>query len=300
MELRVLFVGMGNMGKKHLRALQNLDLPNIAPIAYVDYLEDPDINLKHYPDLQDALESEDANCAIISTPIETHSNIANICMDYGLHALVEKPIAEDFEISKRLFTKASENKLCLHVGHIEQYKNAFIKLKEEFNSIGTVLKIEATRYTSNNSNIGSYDPLRDLAVHDVELILSLFPASSKAEIQKYHTSNAYPNDELDLAFDLKGIPCTIQCCRRKTENKRILRIEGALGTLICDFGVNKVYHMKNSITRLISTQHEDALEAQLKHFFKHIQSGKQDLDHKNSILRTMEFIDQVFSLSETF
>ena len=122
--------------------------------------------------LNDSLLQLDA--VVIATPAVTHYNLTKRCLLAGKHVLVEKPLSLTEEEGKELIQIAEKNQLTLMVGHILQYHQAVIKLKEIIDS-GELGKIQYLY--SNRLNIGKIrseeNILWSFAPHDISVILML-------------------------------------------------------------------------------------------------------------------------------
>jgi len=114
------------------------------------------------------------NAVAIATPAAIHYNLAKKCLLAGKHVFVEKPLALTSEEGQDLIEIAEKNHLILMVGHILQYHNAVIKLKELI-ATGELGKIQYLY--SNRLNIGKIraeeNILWSFAPHDLSVILML-------------------------------------------------------------------------------------------------------------------------------
>lgn len=76
-----------------------------------------DINVPFYLDLDEMLDRERPDGAIIATPTHTHLANAEICARHAVNILVEKPIADSLEDAYRMIELAEEAGVKLLVGH---------------------------------------------------------------------------------------------------------------------------------------------------------------------------------------
>ena len=124
--------------------------------------------------LSDVLRRDEIQGVVIATPAETHFNLAREALLAGKHVFVEKPLALTEEEGQQLVQLADEKQLTLMVGHILNYHNAVIKLKELVDS-GELGKIQYLY--SNRLNIGKIraeeNILWSFAPHDISVILML-------------------------------------------------------------------------------------------------------------------------------
>ena len=135
---------------------------------------------ERYPDagtclaLSDVLMREDIRGVVIATPAETHFTVCREALLAGKHVFVEKPLSLTEEEGSKLVELAEQNQLTLMVGHILQYHQGVIKLKELIDS-GELGKVQYLY--SNRLNIGKIraeeNILWSFAPHDISVILML-------------------------------------------------------------------------------------------------------------------------------
>jgi UDP-2-acetamido-3-amino-2,3-dideoxy-glucuronate N-acetyltransferase len=139
--------------------------------------------------LTDVLRRKDIDGVVIATPAETHFNLAREALLAGKHVFVEKPLALTEDEGRQLVQMADERKLTLMVGHILNYHNAVIKLKELIES-GELGKIQYLY--SNRLNIGKIraeeNILWSFAPHDISVILMLLEETPESV---YATGGSY-------------------------------------------------------------------------------------------------------------
>lgn len=170
-ELSVLLVGGGVMGRNHLRVLTRLGG------VKVDAVVDPQTGVEDYGDLHDVAASIDDldlrnfDLAIVATPTATHEEVALQLLKSGIHLLVEKPLAHNFEAAERLSSLAIDYDLVGAVGHIERFNPAIVELKARLDEgiIGTVYQVCTIRRGAFPSRIRDVGVARDLATHDTDI-----------------------------------------------------------------------------------------------------------------------------------
>jgi len=124
--------------------------------------------------LADVLNRDDISGVVISTPAESHFNIAREALLAGKHVYVEKPLVLSEDEGKELIALALERKQVLMVGHLLQYHPVFLRLKELVSGgeLGRINYIYSHRL-----NLGKIrreeNILWSFAPHDISMILSL-------------------------------------------------------------------------------------------------------------------------------
>jgi len=135
---------------------------------------------KKHPDVKtclafnEVLGCKDIQGIVIATPAETHFRLAREALLADKHVFVEKPMVLVEEEAETLISLAGKNNLTLMVGHILQYHQVFIKLRE-LAATGALGRINYIY--SNRLNLGKIrreeNILWSFAPHDISMILSL-------------------------------------------------------------------------------------------------------------------------------
>jgi predicted dehydrogenase len=170
---RVGVIGYGYWGSKHVRVMNSL------PDVEVTVIDRDEQRLREamasFPSVRVAtdLTSELGNldAVVVSTPPAAHAKVALEAINAGLHALVEKPLANSVAEAEELVAAARAKDVRLMVGHTFEYNAAVWKLKEIVASgeLGRVLYIDAARLS-----LGRYQSdcnvIWDLAPHDISIV----------------------------------------------------------------------------------------------------------------------------------
>jgi predicted dehydrogenase len=165
--MRVLVVGLGRMGRFHVRRL---------PDAYTRLHPSPEARDEllvgtvetaghgHYRGLSDALEMR-WDAAIVAVPISELADVALELVYAGVPTLVEKPGAQTADEAAEIARVAAEAGVMVGVGWIERFNRAAVALHEALPLVGAVERIESLRIGPT----GGADATIDLAVHSLDL-----------------------------------------------------------------------------------------------------------------------------------
>ncbi len=196
---RVAVVGVGAMGKNHVRVYQ--EMPEVDLVAIVDQNRALAEKVSRiykvpvYTDYQTMVEREKPQAVSIAVPTRAHFKVVNDLLMAGVHVLVEKPISATLDEARELVATAKNEGLVLMVGHIERFNPAVIELKRRIarGDLGRVFQIHARRLGPFPPRIQDVGVVMDLATHDLDImryltesdVIRVF-AESKREL---HTSN---------------------------------------------------------------------------------------------------------------
>lgn len=112
---------------------------------------------------------------IISSPTETHFDIAFECLNAGYNVLVEKPICLHVSQSIELEEIANKKSLFLFQSTPERF-NPIIKLIKENYQLDSIKSIESFRFGPKPKwqEVREHDVMFDLGIHDIDLWSSIF------------------------------------------------------------------------------------------------------------------------------
>jgi len=176
-------LGVGGWGQNHARVLAELqseDLIERTIVIDIDEIRAKKISkkfgLEFSTNYEDVLKREDIHGIIIATPTPLHYMHTKKALEAGKHVLVEKPVTETSLQAKELKKLSEKNKLIVMAGFLLRYSPAIEKVKEivKQNIMGNILTIIAKRtswWPKRKLDVGV---VRDLAIHDIDLIRYLF------------------------------------------------------------------------------------------------------------------------------
>jgi predicted dehydrogenase len=121
MSKRILIVGLGSAGKRHLR-LAKMKFPDYEiKVLRSSTLDIPKVNENNF--IRSLLEVAEfkPSMAIICSPSPFHVEIAQFLAGIGAHILIEKPISNSTEGIKELIINCNKNSLALMTGYNLRY-----------------------------------------------------------------------------------------------------------------------------------------------------------------------------------
>jgi predicted dehydrogenase len=118
----------------------------------------------------------DIEAVAVATPARTHSPIALAALAAGKHVLVEKPLADTYEVGKQMVDAAAEQDLVLMTDHTFCYTPVVSEIARLIGdgTLGDLLFIDSVRI-----NLGLIQPdvnvFWDLAPHDLSILDYVLP-----------------------------------------------------------------------------------------------------------------------------
>lgn len=162
--LKAGIVGMGKMGILHAGILNSLDGVKVTSVADNEKMVTGFLS-KIVPDIQvfNGFEKMIANSELdlifITTPINSHIPIAEVCVENNIPFFIEKPLGKNFDECIKLGIKLKEKNVVHMVGYYLRFFDTFMKTKNLLDEkiIGDVKEVKASVYQSLNlSNVGGW------------------------------------------------------------------------------------------------------------------------------------------------
>ena len=320
---RILIVGLGSIGKRHIGILRD-HFPNIEVIV----LRHKDCNKEQTKKLgisycvtsiTDAIALS-PQAAIIASPSSKHLEVSIQLASHGVHLLIEKPIANSSEGVEGLIKLCLEKNILLMIAYNLRYFPSLIKLHKyvQENKAGKILTV--------NSQVGSYLPswrpgidysksvsaqkalgggvLLELS-HEFDYLSWIF---GKIKWVKAHVSKQsnLDIDTEDLANIILGFQSSDGSEHIATLNMNFFRhdavrqceIIGDDGTLILDFIAGEVKYFSASLKEweIMYTSLTDrsfTYIKQIKHFFHAIDSHEYLSSSGEDALNTIKVIEAI-------
>jgi predicted dehydrogenase len=174
--VKVGLIGLGNMGRNHLRVLSMLKQVDLAFIYDLDIERAEELakthNTKALTDINDAFNS-DIDALVISTPTSTHAQYLEQAIGKIPNIFVEKPMTETLEEAEKISVLAKEHGTNIQIGFIERFNPAVQQLNQVLQKSSNVINVDFTRTNKLSSRITDVDVISDLMIHDIDLAIHL-------------------------------------------------------------------------------------------------------------------------------
>tara|TARA_B100000123_G_scaffold271542_1_gene251656 strand:- start:293 stop:1288 length:996 start_codon:yes stop_codon:yes gene_type:complete len=317
-------IGLGYWGKNYYRILNSNDNINLSAVVDSNQNINLDEGTKHFPDLEDLLNSKiNIDAAIIATPTNIHYEITKKLLNNGIHVLVEKPLSTKADEASELINLADEKNLVLLVDHTFLYNEAinFAIKSIQDGEIGSLLHINFER-----TNLG---PIRsdvsclwDLTTHDVSILNAITPNEpTQIRASSFNTSQTESFDMVNVSLNYENnLFVTMFSSWLHPEKTRKIKIVGDKKMIVFDdLNFNepiKIYDKKFdqiydkeisqnnnnsffsfSIGDVVSPfiQNSEPLQQVVKHFMSSIKNDKTFISNNNNeiALRTVSLLENI-------
>ena len=205
--LRVLVVGLGNMGFSHAKAYAKIEGYELAGLCARDIAKRTDLpaawaDVPRFSKYEDALAALKPDVVSINTWADTHADYAIKAFKAGAHVFLEKPVAETVADAKRVVAAARKAGKKLVIGYILRVHPSWIKMVGLAKTLGKPLVM---RMNLNQQSFGkawaghkqlmqSLSPIVDCGVHYVDVMCQMTGAKPK----KVHGIGAHLTKEVKM------------------------------------------------------------------------------------------------------
>ncbi|MCA1961916.1 MAG: Gfo/Idh/MocA family oxidoreductase [Desulfomonile sp.] len=176
-DLRVGVVGVGTMGRHHVRLASQT--PGVTLVGLHDVDESrgrqmaSDFGCIAFSTLEELISHVDA--VTVAAPTRLHLPIGEKCLAAGKHLLMEKPLADCTAGAARLVDLADRAGVVLMVGHVERYNPAVAAMIDVLRAPAEEIVFIDTRRLApfDGTRCLDVDVLYDLLIHDLDLVLEI-------------------------------------------------------------------------------------------------------------------------------
>lgn len=209
-KVRFLMIGVGGMGREHIRRL--LQVPEAEIVALADPSEAaieqvrsrfPELaGVAAYTDYLEAIAKANADAAVIVSPHSMHFDQGMACLEGGLHVLMEKPFVAGSENAARIIAQAETLNKHLAVAYQRHLQGRYIYIRNliqngELGNINYICAYQAQSWLKGSTGTWRQNPalscggqLNDSGSHLLDVVLwatGLEPESVSAFIDNRGT-----------------------------------------------------------------------------------------------------------------
>ncbi len=260
--VRVGVVGTGALGYHHARLLKKIEGAELVGIYDINPTRATQVATElrtvAHPSLEALLERVEAVTVVVPTP--AHVDVGLAVLERGLHALIEKPLADTLAGAERLVQAARDHGVALQVGHVERFNRA-VRAAAPYLDEPRFLQTERLApFQPRGTDVAV---ILDLMIHDLDLVLELVRAevgevrATGVPILTPHVDIA--NARVEFA---NGAVAIITASRVSRERTRKLRIFQPTGYFSLDLaqGNGHFYRLKSGWQGFGATRIEEIVE----------------------------------------
>ncbi|MBN1587350.1 MAG: Gfo/Idh/MocA family oxidoreductase [Candidatus Omnitrophica bacterium] len=171
-KIRVGVIGIGHLGSIHTRIYSELPGAELVAVCDADSARAEEAAKKYscaaFTQYHKMLGYVDA--VSVAVPTQHHYRIAKVCLEHGIHVLVEKPITQRLSQADELLKLARSKRRLLQVGHVERFNSAV----QAFRKVAKHPRfIECHRLAPFNVRGTEVGVVLDLMIHDIDIVLGL-------------------------------------------------------------------------------------------------------------------------------
>jgi predicted dehydrogenase len=240
-------VGAGALGFHHIRLLKKIEGAEL--VGFYDHNAGraaqvaKELETTAFPSLEALLDRVEAMTVVV--PTSAHVEVGLAVLERGVHALIEKPLADTLPGAEQLVHTARERGLCLQVGHVERFNRA-VRAAAPYLDEPRFLQTERLApFQPRGTDVAV---ILDLMIHDLDLVLELV-RSEVVEVRATGVPILTPHVDIANARVefANGAVAIITASRVSRERTRKLRIFQPTGYFSLDLaqGDGHFYRLKS-------------------------------------------------------
>lgn len=312
-KLKFALIGTGGIAQTYAQAFQVSDCCRLIAVADTNQdsakaFAEP-FNAKSYGDYKTLAETETIDAVIISTPPNTHPEIAMYFMRRGVNVLCEKPLCLSVAEAKEMIECAEKSNVKFTMATKFRYVADVVKAKSMIASgiLGDIVqfenaftaKVDMSKRWNSEKEISGGGVLMDNGTHSVDIIRYFL--GSIAEVLALETSGTQglsvdENVKL-LAKTANGVAASVDLTWGiNKELPNFISIYGTNGTLHIGWGASKYKLNSNPdwITFGKGYDKVQAFKSKIENFANAIHGTEELLTKPEDALASVEVIEAAY------
>jgi predicted dehydrogenase len=297
--MRVGVIGVGTMGKNHVRIYSELKSVDSLGVYDVNAEAARAIGRKHgadvYGSIGELLDNSDAVSVVV--PTQFHFKVVSEVFSKKKSVLIEKPICATSEEAKKLMKTAPKG-IIVGIGHIERFNPIVAEIKR---IVKNPLYFEMKRHNPSSERITGSSVVEDLMIHDIDILLNeFFP-----DPRDVHSIG--DDDVMCVLMKCNTIPVVLSASRRASKKIRLFYIEDKDFTIEGDFMSQEVtihrkpgqYHIEaqryvqENIIEKVMVGKIEPLKRELETFIDCVEKNKPFPITPVQAIRNLEFCEKI-------
>jgi 2-hydroxy-4-carboxymuconate semialdehyde hemiacetal dehydrogenase len=308
--MKILLIGPGAFGQKHLDAIAKIDGIEVASLCGDDAAATRAVaerrGIPHWStDLAECLAQPDVAAVIVTSPTPLHAAHGLQCLQAGKHVMIEIPMADNLADAERLVVEQKRSGLVAMAGHTRRFNPSHQWVRRKI--IAGDLKIQQMNvqtYFFRRTNINALGQPRNwtdhLLWHHACHTVDLFQYQTGEIVSDLHALQGPLHPTLGIAMDMSiamKVPSGAICTLSLSFNN-----DGPLGTFFRYIGDNGTYiaryddlfdgkEQKIDVSKVDVSL--DGIELQDREFFAAIREGREPNASVAQAIGAMRTLDRI-------
>ncbi len=253
-DLRAGVLGLGMMGRHHIRVLRQLEGVNL--VAAADPGGDPHdaasiAGVPVYTSPAELIDQKLDFC-IVAVPTERHAEVALQLAAAGIPALIEKPLAATSAEATEITAAFEAAGVFAAVGHVERFNPSLLAMRSRMLSgeLGEVYQISTRRQGPFPDRIADVGVVKDLATHDIDLTawIADSPYDSVSAQVAHRAGRAHEDLVAAIARLQSGVVVSHLVNWLTPSKERVVVVTGERGCYVADtLSADLTYYANGSV-----------------------------------------------------
>jgi UDP-N-acetylglucosamine 3-dehydrogenase len=284
-KLGVAVIGAGFWGRNHARVFKEIEETRLVAVCDIDHGKAKNVarqfGVKAYTNSGRMLRRSDIEAVSICTWSTSLAKETLKALKAGKHVLVEKPMAANSKQAEAVLKMAEKQGLQLTVGFLMRFIPSVQYLKGALaeGAFGKIVSATAKRVSEWPERIGDVGVVKDLAIHDIDMMRYLFedePSAvyAKTGRLKHKSFEDYAHIMLTFCDDKNAF---IEANWLTPYKTRVLTITGSKAIIKLDYITQELTIESAKETLQPRIPWQEPLKLELQNFVKSILSKEKPL-----------------------
>jgi len=291
----VAVVGVGGWGKNHVRVLRQLRGEGLVDTLYVVDVDEERLRWAErvydavpLKSIEDAVD-RDIDAAIIATPTSLHYKHAKAFVESGISVLVEKPFTATVSEAESLYKAGGD--VVITTGLLLRFHGAVRYVKQSMSKLGRVLSIYAKRTSHWPQRVGDLGVIKDLAIHDADLVTYITGARAREVIARGGSIRHSYEDHVQILASYDGFSAVLEANWVTPFRMRRMEITGEHGIFSIDFTTDTVILYTEDGAYMPRLTLEEPLLVQDREFLKAVEGKGGEIVPKEDVIYVIRFCE---------
>lgn len=208
--IRLALVGLGNMGKLHLKNIKKLENDTLCKLTCIcdidknltDYYK-KHLKVKGYYNIEKMIEENNFDAAIVAITSVNHFHVSKLLIENKKPVLIEKPVVVSIKEAEELYRISKEKNTFISAGFTEVYNSVSTGIKNylENNTCFNYIDFYRIGQKTKRNDTKDIDAIQDLMTHDLAVLSEIIDINTLKDV--YGTVSCY--NEYSKKYDLANV-----------------------------------------------------------------------------------------------